>query len=305
MLSRAVGPFLIALAAALWATDALFRLPTVQAMDPTYIVFVEHLLSTAVLLPWVWFRRQGRQRLRGRDLLGFGVIGTGGSALATVLFTASFRYVNPSVSILLQKLQPVIVTLLASVFLAERPGRGFFGWALVALLSSIVLSFPDFNFQPLLQGLDLRSRGALYAVLAATLWASSTVVGKALLSHLAPSVVTFGRLAAGLVTLTLLLLLGSAPLPIAASVQPPLRDALLYMALVPGLIAMLAYYAGLARTRASSAAFVELVFPVSAVLLNTFFLNAPLSFIQLAAGAALLFSVLRISAANPAPVRRP
>ena len=41
-----------------------------------------------------------------RRWLAVAFCGAGGSALATILFTASFHYVNPSVTILLQKLQP-------------------------------------------------------------------------------------------------------------------------------------------------------------------------------------------------------
>jgi drug/metabolite transporter (DMT)-like permease len=58
---------------------------------------------------------------------------------------------------------------------------------------------------------------------------------------------------------------------------------------------MLAYYAGLKRTPASVTTLVELLFPISAVLLNALFLGVKLDLNQLAAGALLLFSVTRIS----------
>jgi drug/metabolite transporter (DMT)-like permease len=70
---------------------------------------------------------------------------------------------------------------------------------------------------------------------------------------------------------------------------------LLYMGLVPGMLAMLLYYRGLATTSASVAAFVELIFPVSAVALNTWVLKAPLQPVQLVAGAILLIAVFNLS----------
>jgi len=74
-----------------------------------------------------------------------------------------------------------------------------------------------------------------------------------------------------------------------------IRFNLLYMALVPGLGAMLLYYAGMKRTPALVVTFVELLFPVGAVILNWIFLDSPLSMFQVAAAAALLLAVTRIS----------
>jgi drug/metabolite transporter (DMT)-like permease len=67
------------------------------------------------------------------------------------------------------------------------------------------------------------------------------------------------------------------------------------MSLVSGLLSMLIYYRGLLNTPASVATFVELVYPVSAVLINLWLLHATLTPLQACAGTALVFSVLRIS----------
>ena len=67
------------------------------------------------------------------------------------------------------------------------------------------------------------------------------------------------------------------------------------MGLIPGLLAMTLYYVGLGSTPASTATFVELLFPVAAVILNTFILQTPLTIMQLVAAMLLLFSVTMIS----------
>ena len=290
------GPLLIALAAILWATDAIFRFATVSSINASLIVLFEHLIGLVALLPWIFFKhRKDIFRLSAKEWISAAFIGVGGSAMATVLFTGSFRYINPSVTILLQKLQPILVVLIASIFLGERPKGRFVLWAALALVAGVVLSFPDFNFTFLQNGLDLHSTGVAYALSAAALWAVSTVVGKSLLRKQPPGVATFWRYAFGLITLVFLVRVSESSIPWAKLESTAVIRAILYMSLFPGLLAMLAYYAGLSRTLASVTTFVELLFPVSAVALNTFFLHMPLDPVQIGAALVLLISVTQIT----------
>src|SRR6185295_6790870 len=133
-----VGAALIAAAAFLWATDALVRLPSVGRLEPASIVFSEHLIIVAAMLPWVLsFKMKQLFELESQHWAALGLIGAGGSAVATVLFTESFRYVNPSVSILLQKIQPLLVVAIAYLALGERPAKNFYPWAGLALVASL------------------------------------------------------------------------------------------------------------------------------------------------------------------------
>lgn len=300
--AKALGPLLIAAAAMLWATDAPFRVPALQAIEPTWVVFAEHLVGVLVLAVWVLVaRRKDVFALRPIEFAGIVLIGSGGSALASLLFTASFRYVNPSVTILLQKLQPVLVVALARLFLKEKPKAGFYRWATLALAAAAVLSFPNLDFGAFSGGFDVHSRGVAYALAAAALWAVTTVVGKALLGRLSAGTVTFWRYVAGLMTLALLIGLLRSPFPEGAiqgaldSGHWELGRALLYMSLGPGLLGMVLYYQGLFRTPATVATFAELVYPVSAIAINTWVLHTALDPIQAAASAALLLAVTRIS----------
>jgi DME family drug/metabolite transporter len=290
------GPLMVGTASVLWATDALFRFPTVGAIDPVFIVLSEHLIGSLILAPFLALKDgAGLWKLTPRQWTALGLIGAGGSALATVLFTASFVHVNPSVAILLQKLQPVLVVLLSWAFLGERPGRSFALWASVALLAALWLSFPDLDFGFLRGRLDFRSQGVLYAGGSALLWAVSTVLGKAVLQGVSPSIATFWRFCFGLVTLATLQLASGSRVPLEALHDTRILEALLYMAVVPGVVAMLAYYEGLKRTPASVTTFIELIFPVGAVALNTIFLHTTLEPVQLAAGGILLFAVTMLS----------
>jgi drug/metabolite transporter (DMT)-like permease len=71
--------------------------------------------------------------------------------------------------------------------------------------------------------------------------------------------------------------------------------ALIYITLVPGIIGLLFYYAGLKRATAISATFAELVFPIAAVTLNWVVLGSRLNSVQMICGVVLLIAVSQIS----------
>ena len=287
------GPWLIAAAALIWATDSLVRARAAAELDPTFVVFCEHLICVVLLLPWVIYR-YGRSafRLTRSDWFSVALIGAGASALATVFFTQSFQNINPSVSILLQKLQPVFVVIFASAFLREKPKRGFYFWSVAALIAATGVSFPGYDLNFLREGFNPTSLGVAQALAAASLWAVATVIGRALLKHLQPDLTAFWRFAFGLLALSVFLFFNPARI---SPLGLPMTGALLYMGVFPGITAMILYYRGLARTPASVATFVELLFPISAVCLNAVFLSAPLSASQIGAGLVLILSITRIS----------
>ena len=297
MTERFAGPLLIVLAALLWATDSLFRFPTVGTLDPTIIVFIEHIIGLAVLMPWILWRHADTMfKMSLKEWFCCLIVGAGGGATATVLFTASFRYLNPSVSILLQKLQPVFTVLLALIFLGERPQPKFYAWAVLALGAGFVLSFPDLDFSFLKDPGNLHAKGIFYALGAATIWSFSTVAGRRLLLGIHPVVATFWRYSFGTGMLLAMIQFASIPMPnVAFLTTTTMLIALAYLSFMTGLFPMLAYYAGLARTPAMVATFIELLYPVGAVLLNTVFLETPLSQVQMIAGGLLLFAVTMIS----------
>ena len=291
------GPFFIALASLGWATDALFRDPLGKKLDALWIVLLEHIAALVFLLIWALIQyRKKLFSLNFKEWLSALIVGAGGSGIATLFFTASFKDVNPSVAILLQKLQPVIVVLLAALFLKERPAPGFYRWALVALLAGIGISYPDLDFGSLLQGkMSFHSRGIFYALGAAAIWAVSTVAGKHFVSNRPVVFVTFWRYFFGTAALFAIHRATQPTFPSAALSQNDVVLGLGYITLIPGIVSMIFYYVGLSKTTASVATFAELLFPVAAVALNTLILKTPLLPAQLFAAAILLYAVTRIT----------
>src|SRR5438874_9852996 len=84
---------LVALAAMLWGTDALFRAPLLQHLggDPvlqsTQLVTMEHIVLTIVCLPILWAAWREVRSLNAAQWRAIVAIGVGASALATILFT--------------------------------------------------------------------------------------------------------------------------------------------------------------------------------------------------------------------------
>lgn len=168
--------------------------------------------------------------------------------------------------------------------------------AAVALAAGFVLSFPDLDVSFLSEHGNLHAKGVIYALTACALWGISTVAGKSLLQRTTAGIATFWRYFFGLVTLVAILWAAHIHVDMSAVVgSREILIALAYLSVISGVIPMFVYYAGMARTPASVVTFIELLYPVSAVILNTIFLHTPLTSVQMGAGAVLLFAVTMIS----------
>ena len=295
-LKSSAGPILVGLAALLWSTDALVRYPFIKSIDPILLVLIEHILAVMILLPWCLMKyKKELFSLNASEWVSAIFSGAGGSALGLLFFTASFLYVNPSIAVLLQKLQPVFVVLIAYLLLGERPLTKFYFWSFIALIAVVALTFPSFDFKA--SEVNLSSKGIHYALGAALIWAASTVTGKALLRRTPTIVASFWRFFFGMIALIVFFALSPLTLDAFSLAHYSSETILsvLYLSLIPGLIAMLIYYHGLSRTPASVVTFIELLYPIGAVILNTLFLDTPLQGVQMLAGGVLVFAVAMIS----------
>jgi DME family drug/metabolite transporter len=268
---RADRTWLVAIAAALWGTDGLLRLPLAEALPAATVVFWEHLIVVLVLSAFLPNAFRALWRCNLREKLAVLVIGGGSSALATALFTAAFQTGDPVTPLVLQKLQPVFAVLAAFVLLGERVRAGYVAFALPALLGAWLLAFAD----PLdVQVSALRT--ALLALGAAVLWAAGTVLGRLVSASLRPRQVTTLRFAVGLPVATVIVAAQGEPF------APGWNNVLglVLLALVPGLIALSLYYVGLRSTPAARATLAELAFPATAAVIGVSFLDATLSVTQ-------------------------
>lgn len=265
---------LVAVAAMLWGTDALFRapllshLPSDRLLQSTELVFMEHLVLTITCLPFLIRARHEIRRLTMAQWQAIAAIGVGASALATVLFTISFGYGHFIETLLLQKTQPLWAILLANLWLRERIAPQAWVWVPVALVGAYMIVIPD-PLHPEQAWADFHVVAGLFSLAAAALWGSATVFGRYALKTVRFTTLTALRFTFGLPALAIVLMLIGG---FGAFSHYRVTDVPLYLgiALLPGGLGLLLYYRGLASTPATLATLAELAFPITGVLVNLY-----------------------------------
>ncbi|MES2529198.1 MAG: DMT family transporter [Bdellovibrionota bacterium] len=293
------GTFFILLAAFLWALDTLIRYPLVESgLSPITIVFYEHVILS-LIFGWgavTAFKRIGE--LKVADIFSFFVVGCVGSALATVAFTESFHFLNPSLVILLQKLQPVIAIFLAAIVLKEPIDKKFILWAAFCMVGGLLVSSPDIErfYHLMVQDFSLvvsdsAVRGYVLVLISIVGWGSATVFGKKLtLAGFDTRSILSGRFLLGLIALIPFVTWNRS------LILPHGEDYLriFIMVFLSGAMGMYFYYQGLKRISAKTAAIAEMFFPLFAIIVNWIFLGKQLTDLQLAGGVILMIGSLVI-----------
>ncbi len=306
------GPYLVFLAAMLWATDAPFRIHLTQTLSSNFIVLSEHFVDVLFVLPILVIGFSEIRKLTWREWGAVLLIAIGGSALASIAFTQAFHYVNPSVAILLQKLQPLIAIGLAASILKEGLSRRFFLWAAVALFGAYLISFPGLVPQSYPgETWNPNAIGVSLALLAAVLWGASTVLGKYVLNRRSFTVMTSLRFSVAFLFLVLLNWYQQS-FPSFSQISGTDFLFIFIIAVTSGVVSLFIYYRGLSYTKASVATLAELGFPMAAVLVNWIFIpNSGLLPMQLLGMAVLIFGIFRLARYNrdteaaPAPAQMP
>jgi len=297
------GVLLVALGAAVWGTDTVLRAPLSAAFVPVLLVLGEHLVLALYAVPAVVV---GWREIGTLDLRRWGallVVGWGGSAVATILFTTglfgAFEAGGGSVNtvLLLQQTQPLFAIAAAAVVLGERLTVLYVPIFVVAALGAYLLAFGDLFGEPggllapFTQVGRARLEFALAALGAAALWGTSTVMGRYLSGQLSFPTLTGARF---LMALPLLLVWAAVAVPDAAGslaaglAEPQVARNLVLLAVFPGLVGLLVYYRGLRSTPASYATLAELAYPATGVTLNWLLLGQALTVAQ---GIGVVFVV--------------
>ena len=293
------GPFLVFFAAVLWATDAPFRVHLTQTLLSNFIVLGEHFIDVIFVLPILALGWRSLKGLTWRQWGSVAFISILGSALASIAFTQAFHFVNPSVAILLQKLQPLIAISLAALILKEPLRPRFWMWAALALSGAYIISFPHLVPQTYVgEAVSPNVTGILLALFAAFCWGASTVFGKYMLRTVDFKFMTALRFSTAFIFL-LLLNIQQQSFPAAGTLTPTDLFFIAIIAIVSGVVSLFIYYKGLQSTQASVATLAELGFPMAAIFVNWIFIpDSALIPMQLVGVAVLLFAVYGLSRYN-------
>ena len=289
-----VGTAMVAIAALLWSFDGTFLRPQLFSLPLPFIIFFEHLLGFLVLSPFLWIYRAQLRTIARKQWAAIFWIALFGGALGTLFFTKALfltGFVDISVVILLQKLQPIFAIALAAVLLKERFPRSFYAYAALALIAGYFVTFADWWTVSNITSTSGAIAG--FALLAAFAWGSSTVFGKYSLKGL-----HHGLLAALRFGLTVLIMLPFAWQHLSllgGGIEGKLLGIFVVIALTSGSGAMFLYYRGLAKIPASIATLAELAWPVSAIAFDYFLNGNVLSVTQLLAAAVLVAAVSRVT----------
>ncbi len=286
------GSILIMIAALLWALDGLLR-RNLYALPPITIIFFEHVFGLIILFPFV-AKYIFKVHLTRREWFLVFLVSILSGLLGTLWFTTALlkvHFISFSVVFLLQKLQPIFAISTAVIFLKEKFDARYIKWALLAIIGAYFVTFNN-GYVDLATG-EGTAIAALYALGAAFAWGSSTTFSKMLLGKVRAEASTFYRfLFTTIIALPLLLLFGHG----ASLTAPTVAQFGLFIliAISTGMVALLIYYKGLAKTPVHISTILELLFPFAAIVIDMVVYHNALSVSQWIAALILIFCIYKI-----------
>ncbi len=293
-----VAPLFVIIGASMWGVDGIILRPALYGLPVSLVVFIESTIVALILSPYFIRKRSSLKALDYKDWLTFFFVALLGGAIGTMAITKALFYVNfvnLSIVILLQKLQPIFAITLAAIFLKERLTKIFFFWAALAVTGAYFMTFG--TTLPDLSTGDKTTIAALFALLAAFSFSSSTVLSKRALRNVSFEMGTYLRfLFSSVIMFVLVTSLGD----IGGVSEITTKQVVIFLiiAFSTGGAAIFLYYYGLKRITASVASICELAFPLTAVVLEYFVRGNILSPVQWGGATVLLFSIIQVTRIN-------
>ena len=291
-----LAPLFVIIAASLWGVDGIVLRPALFNLPVPLVVFVESTIVAILLSPFFVKHIPSLDLLQKKDWLAFILVALLGGAIGTMAITKALFYVNfvnLSVVILLQKLQPVFAITLATIFLKEKLPKKFFRWASLAIVGAYFMTFST-NLPDLSTG-DKTTMAAFFSLLAAFSFGSSTVLSKRALRNVSFEMGTYLRFFFSAVIL-FVIAFAMGDIEKISEVSTTQAIVFLIIALTTGGAAIFLYYYGLKRISASVSAICELAFPLTAVVLEYVIRGNLLDPVQWIGAGLLLFSIIKVSA---------
>ncbi|MBM4172273.1 MAG: DMT family transporter [Ignavibacteria bacterium] len=290
-----LAPLSIIIAASLWGFDGIVLRPSLYNLPVPLVVFVESTIVALILSPIFFKNRSKIFSLDKKDWIAFFLVALTGGAIGTMAITKALFYVNfvnLSIVILIQKLQPVFAIVLAAIFLREKLSKEFFIWAGFAIAGAYLLTF-GFSI-PVINSSDKTTIAAVLSLIAAISFGSSTVFSKRALRNVNFELGTYLRF--GMATVIMLIItIYLGQLSSIDDIQPNQWFIFLVIALTTGGAAIFLYYYGLKKITASVATICELAFPLTAVILEYLIHDNIIGPVQWIGVLILIVSIIKVS----------
>jgi len=301
MTKKRFGTLSIILSAALWGGSGVLLIPHLSNLSATYASLLQGVFSLSLLTVLFSKRLFTILKVRWRDFLILLLIALfagflGSIAIVKALFLTNF--VNLSIVVLLQKLQPLFAVLLAMIFLKERPSKKYFIWFAVVIVAGYFLAFgwhiPVMSFKNKMLLADILS------IFAALCFASNTVFGRYLSLEISFETISYYRALLSTGMILVFTLCFTHTLHFSAITGGDVKI-LLLITFLAGPLTLLLYYNGLKYVKASIATLCELSMPITAVVLDYLFNHAHYSSLQWGSAIVMvigLYFVTRLQIKN-------
>lgn len=289
-----IGPVFIIAAALLWSLDGLLR-RSLYSLPPEVVVFYEHILGAIILLPLLLPRLSEIKKMTRKEWISIAIVSLFSGALGTIFYTAALgmvAYIQFSVVVLLQQLQPIWAILAASILLKEKITGNFLKWAGLAIVAAYFVTFRDLHLNISLSNPTFIA--AILALLAGMMWAVSTSFSKLVLNKVSYISATSLRfMLAPVFALAIVFAQGHQASLVMVNTSQWLT--LLAITFSTGMVALVIYYFGLKKTPARVSTICELVWPGSAIFIDYFLYHQTFSLTQILGVIVLLFSIYNVS----------
>jgi drug/metabolite transporter (DMT)-like permease len=286
----------IIFAATLWSLDGTIIRPNLYEFPTLNIVMIEHIFWAILLSPFLFLGWEKIKSISKKTLLSllwvslfWGLLGT---LMITEAYFASFRgETSFSTVIILQKLQPVFALSLAAIFLKERLSLRFYIFAAIAVFSGYMIAYGSLWTE--IWNINVSSNAAIFAILAAFAFWSSTVFWKNLVSDLWFRLSTALRfsLTAFLAAIAVFLFWDIFSISNFTTFHWQL---FVFIAFSSWAVALFLYYYGLKKVTASNATIFELAWPLTWIFFDWYFNANVLSITQIIFLIVLLISFFMI-----------
>ena len=283
-------------AAILWSLDGYIR-QNLFALPSFLIISLEHVIGAIIFFPLLIKGWTEIYTLSQRGWISVLWISICGGVLGTFFYTKALSYVeyiDLSVVVLLQKLQPFFAIALAAVILREKITKRFFILAVTAVVGGYLITFGN---NPIANWNDKTIIAALLALLAAFSWGSSTVLGKHALNQISFMTITALRLTIT-AAITLFIIISNSQYELITEMTFTNWSYIILIVISSGSIALFIYYYGLNHLPASHVTIYELFWPLSAVTIDWFIYERVMTAYQFIGAIILLTSIILLSNEN-------
>jgi drug/metabolite transporter (DMT)-like permease len=296
------GAISISTAATLWGLDGVVLTPRLYNLDVSFVVFILHALPFVIMHTFLYKQYRFLKVFTLQDISVLVLIALFGGAIGTIsivkaLFLVNFKEL--SIVVLLQKLQPIFAIALAALILKERLSKYFILWAAIALLGGYFLTFG--LDRPNLQTGSNTTLAAMYAMLAAFSFGSSTVFSKMILHRYSFKTATFYRYGITAVVMFIyVLFIGK----LGNFAQTTTQNWIIFLviAFTTGSGAIFLYYHGLNRVKAILAIMCELFFPISTILFDYLVNGNRLTIVQWISAAVMIYAIISLNRSQEAEI---